>query len=55
MSFGFTNIYLDKEEKIKYLNCVRILVKNNIYPNKLKTRLETVCAEYVGKYLNFFP
>jgi hypothetical protein len=54
MPFGFRSIDVDGERRFQCLLCMKILAVDSIKPHKLKSCLETVDAECVGKHKNFF-
>jgi hypothetical protein len=53
LSFGFTNIDVDGEERPQYLLCMKILVVDSIKLDKLKCILKQCMLNMFGKHLNF--
>jgi len=55
LSFGFTNIDVDGDERSQFLPCMKIFTADSMKPKKLKRHLETMNAESVGKIQEHFP
>jgi len=54
LSFGYTDIDVDGEERPQCLLCMDISIAARMKRNKLKGHLETVNANCVGKTTEFF-
>jgi hypothetical protein len=54
VSFGFTNIDVDGEERPQYVICMEIYAVESMKPNKLKRHLDTSQTECATKTPEIF-